>query len=213
MSEHESSPMERWPDDRLLRAAHQGDGEAFQVFCVRSLPGLVSYLMAQCELCGVPIDLAVDFAQDTVIKALAQVRASREHAYRPFPKVSTAWLKQIGYNLIMDHLREAHRARSAQRDINAAKPRPPTQEEIDRLEEVHKFYTWLPPAEQEMIELVLVENLSIQEAAAKLGISKPAAYKRYERAVTHLQDFIREHGSLAKGLAGGEPAPPDDEQE
>jgi hypothetical protein len=38
MSETPEMPIDRWSDDELLRAAQDGNNEAFRVFCVRSLP-------------------------------------------------------------------------------------------------------------------------------------------------------------------------------
>lgn len=197
MAAWQETPMERWPDDKLLRAAHLGDEDAFRIFCVRSLPGLIRYLAAQCDLRGVPRDSAIDFAQETLYKALAQVRACREDAYRPLPKVSRAWLFQIGFNLIMDWLRQKRRASNAEYIVRHDKPTKPSQEEVDQLEEVFKFYTWLPDREKEIVELILIEGLHPLEAGARLGISKAASYKAYERAIQHLRDLIREHGSLA----------------
>ena len=73
----------------------------------------------------------------------------------------------------------------------------PSQEEQEQREEVLKYYTWLPPTEKEMIELVLVKGLHPLEAGAEMGLTEAAAYKAYERALVHLRDFIRTHGSLA----------------
>jgi RNA polymerase sigma factor (sigma-70 family) len=194
MSESES-PIERWSDDHLLRAAQEGNDEAFRVFCVRSLPTLLSYLDLQCTRRGVPRDLAPDFVQSTVMKALDYLRSCRESADRPLPRVSVGWLMQIGFNLMMDWLRQNRRARKA-REVLAAreKPRRLSTQQVDQLEEVHKYFTWLTLPEQEIVELVLLKGKTIAEVAAELEISIDAAYKRYERAISHLRDLIKEHG-------------------
>jgi RNA polymerase sigma factor (sigma-70 family) len=213
MSGRELTPMDRWPDDKLLHAAHKGDKRAFEIFCVRSLPALVRYLESQCVTRGIPKDLARDFAQETVTKALDQVRLYRVAGQRPLPKVSAAWLNQIGFNLIMDWLRGRSREEKAKRALGKIKPRRPSRQEVEQQDEVYKFYTWLSPAEQEMIELVLVEGLHPQEAGERLGLSPPAAYKRYERAVLHLQDLIREHGSSSVRYLAGNPVSEEDNEE
>jgi len=194
MSGRKDEPMERWPDARLLHAAHRGNQEAFAIFCVRSLPALIRYLEVQCTNVGVPRDRARDFAQETLSKALEQVRLYREDGGRPLPKVSVAWLSQIAYNLVMDSLRERQRETRAKHAHIETKQSAPTQEDLEKLETVYKFYTWLTPAEQELIELVLVEGLTQKEAGERLGLSPKTAYKRYERAVDHLRDLILEHG-------------------
>ena len=212
MSGREDTPMERWSDDRLLHAAHCGNKRAFAIFCVRSLPDLVAYLGAQCRMLGVPTDRASDFAQETVTKALAQVSLYREGGHRPYPKVSAAWLNQIGYNLIRDWLRAKRREQEARMTHAQLKPRPPSKENVERYDEVYKFYQWLRAAEMEIIRLVLVEKMDLMEAAEHLEISRSAAYKRYERAIKHLQELIREHGSTnVRDLAGD--ADCDDEEE
>jgi RNA polymerase sigma factor (sigma-70 family) len=203
MSGREREAMERWPDDRLLHAAHRGNKKAFEIFCVRSLPGLIRYLESQCYAKGIPKDRAWDFAQETLTKALAQVSLYRDHGCRPFPQVSAAWLNQIGYNLIIDSLRARRRETEARKALGQRKPRAPSKEQVERYDEVYKFHQWLPAAEKEIVELVLVENKDLMEAAEYLEITSAAAYKRYERAIKHLQMLIREHGSPnVRDLAG-----------
>jgi RNA polymerase sigma factor (sigma-70 family) len=156
----------------------------------------------QCTQKGVPRDRASDFVQETIVKALDYLRSCREPAWRPFPKVSVAWLMQIGYNLMIDWLRANRRAHKAKEEIVARnKARRMSRAEVDQLEEIHKFYTWLPPAEQEIVELILLKGRTPTEAGADLGISEAASYKRYERAITHLRELIREHGSMPDRFA------------
>jgi RNA polymerase sigma factor (sigma-70 family) len=197
MAEHENLPIERWSDERLLRAAHKGNEKAFQIFCARSLPSLTRYLSNQCRQLGVPVDLSRDFAQEAILKALTHIRFYQDESFVPAPKVSVAWLRQIGYHLVVDWMRTNRRSKKAWSIIHQVKSATPTAEEQEQYEELLKFYTWLPPTEKEIIELVLLEGLHPLDAGAKMGLTDQAAYKAYERALVHLRDFIRTHGSLA----------------
>src|SRR5947209_5664398 len=84
---------------------------------VRTLPILIRYLINQCKIRGIPRDLARDFAQETILKALAHVRMYHEEACWPAPKLSAGWLFQISYHLLVDWLRKHRRASKAQAEF------------------------------------------------------------------------------------------------
>lgn len=190
--------LDQMTDEELLRAARQGSVQAFETFCVRSLPRLRRYLRFQCGATGVPVDLAADFAQDTLTKALQWIR-DQEKRPEPGPlRVSFSWLMRIGSNTVIDWIRKNHRSVNM---CMEAQPAAPTtdRETKERCEEVLKYFNMLGPDYGEMLELVLLENLGIVEAGERLGLSKDAAYKRYERGIAQLRDFLHEHGEMTWG--------------
>lgn len=187
--------IERWPDDRLLREASNGNEAAFGVFCVRAIPGIRRYVRLQCKSFDIPNDLVGDFSSQTILRALTHVQACREHGNRPFPKVSFAWLRQIAYNVIIDWCRQSKRL-VFMNDFDVEAPPLPCLEDIEEQEEILKFFTWLTDNERDMLEMVWVEELNVVEAGAKLGLSQWASYKAHQRAMAHLRDLLQEHGII-----------------
>ncbi len=56
----------------------------------------------------------------------------------------------------------------------------------------------MEPREREILELVLLQNITPVEAGAQLGLEKWGAYKAYERALRHLHPLIAEHGTVRR---------------
>lgn len=191
---YDQSPMERRTDEELLRAAHDGDASAFQAFCVRSLPTLYRSMEWVCDYFGIDQGLAHDFAHDAMVKALTHFTAYRSDSLRPLPKVSHAWLSQIGYHLIIDWLRRNQRYQTLARAEEIVSKSAPTTKDKERFEEVLKFLDWLDMNDRELLELVHMKGLKVHEAGEQLGMSRDAAYKAHERAMKRLQELIEEHG-------------------
>lgn len=184
-------------DEELLRAAQHGSADAFSAFCVRTLPTLVRRLRYECRALGIPVDQADDLAQATVVRAISHLQLYE--ADRGFcPELSPGWLFQIGHNLAIDWLRKNRReSRRLKEIVNVRKAQAPDKADTERREETLKFFRWLTPGEQDILEKVLLNGLSVLEAGRQLEISDDAAYKSYERAVKHLRDLIREHSDMA----------------
>lgn len=192
----EDDRVESWQDDRLLREANNGNDDAFHQFCVRAIPGLLRYCRYQCRRFRAH-SMAGDFCQEAIQKALECVRTCREPGGRPLPKVSAAWLKQIAYNSIIDWNRRSQRVRLVDEfvgHLDAASPQRDVLEEREEQEHILKFFDWLQGNDRDMLELVLVEELPITEAGDRLGLSRDASYKAYQRSLRRLQDLLAEHG-------------------
>lgn len=184
-----SPGRKRRTDNQLLKAAQAGDKEAFAGFCVRALPGLCRYLHHQCEAVGVPVDLAEDFAHETVMNALRSP---------PGSEVCVSWLRRIGHNLVIDWVRKNRRIQAVENMEEQVEARAPSIEEREEYEEVLEFLEWMDTNDREILELVLLKGLPPVEAGAELGLDKWAAYKAYERAHQALRDLIQEHGKVAR---------------
>ncbi len=94
---------------------------------------------------------------------------------------------------MMDWLRKAGRLEFADEVEIIAKPEP-SLADAEEHEEILKFMNWLQPNERDILELVYVEEMDVVEAGERLGLAKWAAYKTYQRALTHLRDLLTEHG-------------------
>lgn len=185
--------MERWPDDKLLRSASGGNTDAFQIFCVRTLPSLHRYVKYQCRQRRVDVNLAEDFCHSTLIRAIDHINSCKEDGCRPLPTVSVAWIKQIAFNLIRTWQRDNKRM-SFVEDVYVESRRSVSAEDIDEYEEILKFFQWLNDNERDMLEMVFVNQLSIVEAGERINLNKWAAYKTYERGLCTLRDLLQEHG-------------------
>ena len=203
MAGHDMS-MERWPDYRLLREASKGNTDAFNEFCVRSLPSLHRFVKHQCLQYNVSPSLVEDFCNDAIVRAIERIKAIKESGQPPLPRASVAWLKQIALNAIRDWRRRSYRYVTLD-DFDELEAEPIIgAEESAEFEEIRKFVNWLIPNEREIIEMVLVEKLGIAEAGKRLNLESWAAYKTYERGIGHLRDLLEQHGQhLLSWINGG----------
>jgi RNA polymerase sigma-70 factor (ECF subfamily) len=177
------SGAEERSDSDLLKAAIEGDEQAFWEFCVRSLPALLNEQRAQCRSVGISPAMAEDFVNESLVKA---VQWLRKHKPR---KISKAWLMVISRNTMIDWIR---RNRFSKRS---------TSQTIDQLEDTARNETEIPVVlecfddlsdrDKEVLELILFQDRSPPEAAQILGIEVWAAYKRYERALKRLRDLLK----------------------
>lgn len=198
----EYEPFESLPDDYLLREASNGNDDAFRQFCVRSMPSLLRYCEYQCRRSRIPSG-ASDFCQEAIQRALDYVSSCRDPGGRPLPKVSVAWLKQIAYNCIRDWVRKEKRVSFVDKFVGTLEREVPEEaslEEVEEQEKILKFFDWLRADDREILELVLVKEMSIVDAGESVGLSQDASYKAYQRALQRLQDLLVEHG-LAPDIA------------
>lgn len=163
-------------DGELLNAAAEGDAPAFWMFCVRALPTLVRYLRARCKSLDLDDDLAEDAVHEAIVRTLEWMKKN------PGKKISRGWLVRVAGNVLNDWARARWRRESQLRDVDqVADPFEDTGSPTDM--GMLEAFEQLAGADREVLELVLLNDLTPQEAAAKLGISVWATYKRYERAL------------------------------
>lgn len=187
--------MRCWSDDRLLREANAGNEKAFAVFCEKSIPSLYRYIQGQCRKRRIPVDLAEEFCHDAILKALSCIQTCQNDGGVPLPTVSYAWMAQVAFNVLRDWQRRNRRVKHIQ-DEMAIEARPQISvEELEQLEETRKFFHWLSNRERDILELVLVSEMSIIDAGAQLGMNRSNSYRVYKEALSLLHDLIEIHGS------------------
>jgi RNA polymerase sigma-70 factor, ECF subfamily len=178
-----SADLNRFSDGELLQAAAEGDEAAFAEFCVRSLPTFLGLLRSRCRHLGLPPDLAHDAGQETILKAI--------NAFRKNPAVtpSLRWLITIGTNVLRDWARSKQRMPTASEETLGEVPS--TEEEATPfMDDVLAALERLAVQDREILELVLIQDMTPEEAAQQLGIGKWAGYKRYERALVRLKGLL-----------------------
>ena len=129
-----------------------------------------------------------DAADLTAEVFLAAIRASRD--YRGGATVPRAWLYGIARRVVAGHHRSVARSNRAARQIDAQELL--DDEAIDRIvsridseraaREVYRSLAALPERQRAVVELVAVDELSLTEAAAALGVSAGNARVLHHRA-------------------------------
>lgn len=161
-------------DTAIVACARDGDADALRAIYEAHATRVTRRLM---QLCGDP-EVARDLAQDAFVTAISKL-----HRFRGDSSLAT-WLHAIAFNHLRDHRKRVGRRqtvwaklRQHQRDREDA----PQQaiEELDRLREV---LSRLDDAKRDAFVLRVIEQLSLEEAAAILGVRKATVSYRARRA-------------------------------
>ena len=172
----------------MLAAAARGDRKAFENVCIRVLPNLLSFVQSKCRHMRIPRDLSEDFAHDALLKGIDWLGKHR------FSTVHNGWLRQVAFRAMQDwRRRENSRRIVAQHNFNDKIILARSLSQYDTVGEVDRVYEALlrlPPQDQQVLRLILMENAKRRDVARRLGIGEWAVYKRYERALAKLRDLL-----------------------
>jgi RNA polymerase sigma-70 factor, ECF subfamily len=133
-------------------------------------------------------DAAADATQEVFARALASIRTTRVHDFRP-------WLFSIAHNVITDHhRRRGRRPNPSPLVAIAERPDPAPGPEAEAIQEderstVHAFLAQLPADQRAVVELRLAD-LSGAEVAEILGKSVGSVRVAQFRAFRRLRDLM-----------------------
>jgi RNA polymerase sigma-70 factor (ECF subfamily) len=164
---------------RLMERAQGGDGEAYRALLDDLGPELMRFLSRRLDSAA-----AEDAYQDTL---LAVHRA--RHTYRPSRPLEP-WLYAIARNVVVDHLRR-RRARArweVEAAEGAADGAASSMEEA--APELRRALGHLPQEQREALEMIQVEGLSVEAAAARAGVTRGALKVRAHRAYRALKGWL-----------------------
>ena len=169
---------------KLLRAAKDGDKEAFQQLILAYYPYVNSFLL---KLCGNEQD-AEDLTQETFLKCIRGIRQ-----YEPNGKATFAtWLMTIAKHCYLDFLR---RSRHITVDFDALEL--PSGEffegGIERREDAEALLQAieaLPPEQALAVRLRHFEQQSLEEIAARMGVEPKTAKSRIHLGVVKLRKTL-----------------------
>jgi RNA polymerase sigma-70 factor (ECF subfamily) len=189
-------------DETLLARARDGDEDAFAALFERHAGALTGRIRH-----GLPARLTrkvsvADVLQEVRITAyerLADFEPRTEGAVR-------AWLLRIAEhkigNVLKRYLGAAKRAaraevtRGQRPDTVNARGREPSPSQVamagEKARLVREKLALLPEAYRTVLELVFEEQLSLREAAERMGRSRDAAKKLYGRALARFTELVRE---------------------
>lgn len=97
-----------------------------------------------------------------------------------------AWIFQMARNLSIDALRKQSRMAEQSEPICTEDPYPPIHLRMDLETALGK----LSCDEREILTLHLNADLSFKEIASVVGLSLPATYRKYQKALKHLKEEL-----------------------
>jgi len=181
------------PDERdLLRSASTGDRDAFAILYKAHLSNLYRYIYLICK----SKEISDDIAQNVFVKiwenreALVHVISFKSYLYR------------LAKNALFDYLRRSRL------EVKVAEILRPVSEESPITADSKAIYNeyskiikdaieLLPPKRKEIVELRTQQDLSLDEIALKLGISKPVVKKQLYSGLDFIRKYIQKYGELS----------------
>jgi RNA polymerase sigma-70 factor (ECF subfamily) len=175
--------------ERLRRgpAAAVRDPRLFEVFYRRHVDAVMRFVARRVDDPHTAADLTAEIFLAVLDSA---------HSYRPDLGSETAWLYGIARNVVSSEHRRV--ARESQRDLRISGRRLLEPDDIARIEDrldaespgrhVLAALARLPEGERAVLELIAVDQLTVTEAAAALGIRPVTARVRLYRARKALRE-------------------------
>ena len=173
---------ESWGE--LMAAAQRGDRAAYEKLLHEILPVLRAFVRTRVR------DAAN--AEDVVQNVLMSIHRARR-TYQP-GRPFGPWMRTIARNAALD----SHRSRSARlrREVPLGDVEVPdladdgvAEESLS--DEMRGALDSLPPGQRQAVELIHVEQLSVREAAERVGITPGALKVRAHRGYKTLRDLLR----------------------
>ena len=167
-------------DDGVIRRAQQGDHDAFRLLMTM----YVDRLFAVSSLIARDHALAQDAVQEALVRAWRDLPKLRE------PSKVSSWLAQLTVRATYDLLRRQRRVREIRPlTEDAAVSADDSARSVDRVL-VGWAFDRLPPEQRAVIVLHYHLGLSLDEAAASLGIPPGTARSRLNAALTSMRRWM-----------------------
>lgn len=130
-------------------------------------------------------DRALDILQETWIRALRGIRKLKD------PGSLRPWLYRIVHGIAVDHIRQsAARERSEITGIELPEIAQDTSFDSDDEAEVHRALDELEPRHREVLVLYFLEEFSISEIAAVIGVPEGTVKSRLHYAKKAMREVI-----------------------
>jgi RNA polymerase sigma-70 factor (ECF subfamily) len=178
----------------LMAAAQTGDQRAYQALLRAVVPVAAATIRRQ----GVPADRVDDVVQD-VLLTIHRARATYD-PMRPF----LPWLRAIAQRRAIDLLRS--HIRTSGREVfdepaylDHPGTTPEADSEVDRVDQAKllaEAIKTLPPGQRQAVELLALQERSLEEAAGQTGRTKGALKVNLHRAIHALRQRLAEGGDV-----------------
>ncbi|MFD3665873.1 RNA polymerase sigma factor [Streptomyces sp. NPDC058659] len=189
-----------WPDDRLIKAAQDGDVTSLTTVVVQSQPHVRKFAAS---LCASPQD-AEDAAQEALLilyRKIGTLRATGALA---------SWMFRIVRNECLRQVRLLASRRGEQPDEQEASAEPSAEEAVLHRLEVERIaaaVSALPRDQRQVLIMRDIQGLPGRTVAASLGLSGAAMKSRLHRARTTLRHSLAAPGHAVDRPTGGDPRP------
>ncbi len=178
----------------LMAAAQDGDSRAYQALLRACVPLATATIRRQ----GIPPDRIEDVLQD-VLLTIHRARATYDPR-RPF----LPWLRAIAQRRAIDALRRRYRQAATEIQDEAATLATPdtaadaddTLAQADQAQELAAAIRALPPGQRQAVELLALQEHSLEQAAAETGRTKVALKVNLHRAIHALRRKLAEGGHV-----------------
>ena len=182
-------------DEAVMQALVAGDLDAYDVLVSRFQGRLFHFVLRRVRDRG----LAEDLVQETLLK-LWRHRASFRHGSR----LST-WLFTLCLNVCRDHWRRSKPESSLERpEVSlAAEIKRLTQPQVNALDQAQQHelserllqaLEQLPPSSAALLKRRSDEDLTLEEAGKRVGLSPAAARAAASRAYKKLREILKDSG-------------------
>lgn len=176
------------------------DPAAFEAFYRRHVDAVMRFVVRRVS----DPHLAADLTADVFLAAMDSA-----HTYVPGRGSETAWLYGVARNVVSAQHRRS--ARESQATNRVAGRRLMDDDDLVRMEEridaerrmrgALEAMAGLPEGERAVLELVAIDQLTVSEAAAALGIRQVTARVRLHRARRALEDVASPSAVYVEGQA------------
>lgn len=189
------SMTELTEERELLERCAGGDREAFASLYTCYLSSLIRYMF----LFTRSKELSEEIVQDVFVKIWERKEALLYvQSFQPY-------IFKTAKNLLMDHLR---REQTESRFRNLSGPFSEESAEQTDSELIYGQYfqlaqdaiSQLPEKRKQIFELKTKEELSLDEIAEKLSISKSVVKKQLYAATSFVKDYLRKHGEMTTDM-------------
>lgn len=188
------SPLPPYEEKAYIRALTQGDRQAYTYLYSRHLDALLQYIF----LFTGSKETAEEIVQEVFLKIwekrtiLGEVESFKAYIFR------------AAKNQLINHInREKIRTRytdHAQQNGQATPNGDDTQHQVDYRQAhalLREAIQALPPKRKQVFLFSIEEGLSLDEIAARMGISKNVVKKQLYDAYSAVRDYLSEHGDLS----------------
>lgn len=185
-------------DEELFREWQQGSAGALEALVGRHHAPLLAHLA---RLTG-DAQVAEDLVQETFVRLVREA-----HSYR-YPRPFVPWLYTIARNLARNHWQSAYQrhVRTGAEQPEAVGHDPDPAEWIERLERRHGLQAALAGLsfeQREVLSLRYGQEMSVEDAAATLGVPpgtvKSRAFNALRKLRERLEQSVSEQGDLTHG--------------
>jgi RNA polymerase sigma-70 factor (ECF subfamily) len=186
-------------DEDLFREWQEGSAGALEALVRRHHASLLAHLIRL----GSDVHLAEDLVQETFVRLVREA-----HAYR-YPRPFRPWLYTIARNLARNHWHSAHRRHETGAPstmVQGPGNEPDPQEWFLRWERHEGLLAALANLsfeQRETLSLRFGQGLSVDEAAAVMGVSSGTIKSRSFTALHRLRDRFEAMGERGEGAQGG----------